>query len=50
MIAEGTSNGLLSTNVYVMLWPVVAMFLMLLSINLIGDRLRQRFDLREGLL
>jgi peptide/nickel transport system permease protein len=50
MIAEGTSNGNLSTNVYIMLWPVVAMFLMLLSINLIGDRLRQRFDIREGLL
>jgi ABC-type dipeptide/oligopeptide/nickel transport system permease subunit len=26
------------------------MFLLLLSINLIGDRLRQRFDIREGLL
>jgi peptide/nickel transport system permease protein len=50
LIAEGTSNGNLSTNVYIMLWPVIAMFLMLLSINLIGDRLRQRFDIREGLL
>ena len=26
------------------------MFLLLLSINLIGDRLRQCFDIREGLL
>jgi len=26
------------------------MFLLLWSINLIGDRLRQRFDIREGLL
>jgi len=50
IIAEGTANGLLSTNPYVMLWPVLAMFLLLLSINLIGDRLRQRFDIREGLL
>lgn len=50
MIAEGTSNGNLQTNPYIMLWPVIAMFLMLLSINLIGDRLRQRFDIREGLL
>jgi peptide/nickel transport system permease protein len=50
LIAEGTSNGNLSTNVYIMLWPVLAMFLLLLSINLIGDRLRQRFDIREGLL
>ncbi len=31
-----------------MMWPVLAMFLLLLSINLIGDRLRQRFDIREG--
>jgi peptide/nickel transport system permease protein len=50
LIAEGTSNGLLSINPYIMLWPVLAMFLLLLSINLIGDRLRQRFDIREGLL
>ena len=50
MIAEGSSNGLLSINPYIMIWPVVSMFLLLLSINLIGDRLRQRFDIREGLL
>ena len=50
MIAEGSANGNLSTNPYIMLWPVLAMFLLLLSINVIGDRLRQRFDIREGLL
>lgn len=50
LIAEGTSNGLLQINPYVMMWPALAMFLLLLSINLIGDRLRQRFDIREGLL
>jgi peptide/nickel transport system permease protein len=50
MIAEGSSNGNLQTNPYIMLWPVLAMFLLLLSINLIGDRFRQRFDIREGLL
>jgi peptide/nickel transport system permease protein len=50
IIAEGASNGNLQTNPYIMLWPVIAMFLLLLSINLIGDRLRQRFDIREGLL
>ncbi len=50
LISEGTSNGNLSTNPYIMLWPVLAMFLLLLSINLIGDRFRQRFDIREGLL
>jgi peptide/nickel transport system permease protein len=50
MISEGASNGNLQTNPYIMIWPVTAMFLLLLSINLIGDRLRQRFDIREGLL
>ena len=50
IISEGTSNGNLNTNPYIMLWPVLAMFLLLLSINLIGDRMRQRFDIREGLL
>jgi peptide/nickel transport system permease protein len=50
IIAEGASNGNLQTNPYIMIWPVVTMFLLLLSINLIGDRLRQRFDIREGLL
>jgi peptide/nickel transport system permease protein len=50
MIAEGAGNGNLQTNPYIMIWPVIAMFLLLLSINLIGDRLRQRFDIREGLL
>jgi peptide/nickel transport system permease protein len=50
MIAEGTANNLINTNPYIMMWPVIAMFLLLLSINLIGDRLRQRFDIREGVL
>jgi peptide/nickel transport system permease protein len=50
MIAEGVSNNLISINPYILLWPSLAMFLLLLSINLIGDRLRQKFDIREGLL
>ena len=50
IISEGATNGNLQTNPYIMMWPVLAMFLLLLSINLIGDRLRQRFDIREGLL
>ena len=50
IISEGASNGNLQTNPYIMIWPVLTMFLLLLSINLIGDRLRQRFDIREGLL
>ncbi len=50
LISEGATNGNLQTNPLIMLWPALAMFLLLLSINLIGDRLRQRFDIREGLL
>jgi peptide/nickel transport system permease protein len=50
IIEEGASNGNLQTNPYIMLWPVITMFLLLLSINLIGDRLRQRFDIRESLI
>jgi len=50
MIAQGSANGNLSINPYIMLWPVLSMFLLLLAINVIGDRLRERFDIREGLL
>jgi peptide/nickel transport system permease protein len=50
IIAEGATNGNLQSNPWIMIWPVLSMFLLLLSINLIGDRLRQRFDIREGLL
>lgn len=50
LINEGTANNALSTDPWIMMWPALAMFLLLWSINLIGDRLRQRFDIREGLL
>ena len=50
MINEGSANNALSVNPYIMLWPALSMFLLLWSINIIGDRLRQRFDIREGLL
>ena len=50
MINEGSANNNLNLNPYIMMWPALAMFTLLWSINLIGDRLRQRFDIREGLL
>ena len=50
IIAEGTSNGNLTSNPYILVWAALAMFLLLCSIDLIGDRLRQRFEVREGLL
>src|SRR3546814_505419 len=45
MIAEGKRH--LSTAPHVALVPSVAMFLTVLSLNLVGDSLRGRFDLRE---
>ena len=50
LINEGTSNNSLRVDPWILMWPASAMFLLLWSINLIGDRLRQRFDIREGLL
>lgn len=50
MINEGSANNNLNLNPYIMMWPALSMFTLLWSINLIGDRLRQRFDIREGLL
>jgi len=50
LINEGTANNALQTDPWIMMWPATAMFMLLWSINLIGDRLRQRFDIREGLL
>ena len=50
VIVEGTANNSLAVDPYIMMWPALAMFLLLWSINLISDRLRQRFDLREGLI
>lgn len=37
-------------NVWIVLAPAVAMFLFILAINLIGDRLRTILDVREGVL
>lgn len=48
MIAEGSQN--LTQNVWQLLAPAVAMFLFILAINFIGDRLRSLVDVREGAL
>jgi len=45
MLNEGRSN--LTTNPWITLWPALAMFLFLLALNLMGDRLRQHFDVTE---
>ncbi len=46
MIAEGSGN--LTQNVSQLLAPAIAMFLTILAVNFIGDRLRGRLDAREG--
>ncbi len=48
MIAEGSSN--LTQNVSQLVAPAVAMFLTILAVNFIGDRLRSVLDSREGAL
>jgi peptide/nickel transport system permease protein len=46
MINDG--KDLLSQNPGISLWPALAMFITVLALNLAGDRLRARFDIREG--
>ena len=48
MINEGKS--VLQQAPGVSLWPALAMFVTVLSLNLAGDRLRAFFDIREGAL
>lgn len=46
MIAEGKRH--LATATHVALLPSIVMFLTVLSLNYVGDRLRSRFDVRES--
>jgi peptide/nickel transport system permease protein len=46
IVAEG--QGYLATDPYICLWPAIALFLTVLSLNLVGDRLRAVFDVRES--
>lgn len=46
MIAEGKRH--LRTGPHVAMIPAFVMFLTVLSLNFVGDRLRGRFDVREG--
>jgi peptide/nickel transport system permease protein len=56
MIAEGSSQissigtpGL-AVNIWLVLGPAIAMFLFVVAVNFIGDRLRSILDVREGVL
>jgi peptide/nickel transport system permease protein len=43
-------RGELGKSPFISLIPAGVMFLTVLSLNLIGDRFRRRFDVREGAL
>lgn len=43
-------QGDLATDPYICLWPSIALFLTVLSLNFLGDRLRALFDVREAKL
>ena len=47
---QGLNNTPGVSNPWLVLFPAVAMFLFLLAINLVGDRLRQHFDIAEAKL
>jgi len=45
---QGLNNTPGVSNPWLVLFPAAAMFLFLLAVNLVGDRLRQHFDVAEG--
>ncbi len=47
IINDGVNNNNLSANPYIALWPSLYIFLMLTALNLMADRLRSYFDVRE---
>lgn len=48
IVAGGKDS--LPNDPYICLWPAVALFLTVLSLNFVGDRLRALFDVREAKL
>lgn len=48
IVASG--QAYLGSDPYICLWPSVALFLTVLSLNFVGDRLRALFDVREAKL
>jgi len=46
IVAEGKTY--LSSDPLICLWPSIALFLTVLSLNFVGDRLRDLFDVREA--
>src|SRR5580698_6562720 len=48
IINEGVQNNNLQLNAYIALWPSIYIFLLLVALNLMADRLRGRYDVRAG--
>jgi peptide/nickel transport system permease protein len=48
IINEGVTNNNLQLNLFSALWPSIYIFLLLVALNLMSDRLRDRFDVRQG--
>jgi peptide/nickel transport system permease protein len=48
IINEGVQNNNLQLNAYIALWPSIYIFLLLVALNLMADRLRARYDVRAG--
>jgi peptide/nickel transport system permease protein len=47
IINDGVNSNNLSLNPYIALWPALYIFLLLTALNLMADRLRAYFDVRE---
>jgi len=47
IINEGVNNNLLQSNPYIAVWPSLYIFLILTAHNLMADRLRSAFDIRD---
>ncbi|HVC71358.1 MAG TPA: ABC transporter permease [Acidimicrobiales bacterium] len=48
IVNEGVQNNNLSLNSFIALWPSLYIFIILVALNLMADRLRTRFDVRAG--
>jgi peptide/nickel transport system permease protein len=48
IVNEGVQNNNLSLNAFIALWPSLYIFVLLVCLNLMADRLRTRFDVRAG--
>jgi len=47
IINDGVNNNNLNANPFIALWPSLYIFLLLTALNLMADRLRSFFDIRE---